>query len=412
MLKNLEQYVQVLKIEKNHSSNTIDSYLSDIKSFEKYLVKRKISFKQIVNETEIIQKYFKYLNRSKISPRSIKRKYSSLSSYFSYLIDRKIIKKNPLNGIYTPKLSKKLPTVLSIEEIKRIFKQSENTDNELLGLRDRCVIELLYSCGLRVSELCELKINNIQFDANVIRFFGKGNKERINKATKLILKSKNPTIIVGAGIKYNSKYREVIKLAELLNVPIVTAAGHGDAIPFNHKLNAGQMGPRGNPVASRLVKEADVILAIGTRLGFNSTFYSYENINKKAKIIQIELEKKISNYKTQEEISNKKIYDISEVENKNKFFQEENLRIGSDLLEIKKKHDILKKEIEKYENQKSNLISKINSVNEALSDTNILTNVFENKVENKVKVIDHSKIEKKNSSDLNEQIKNIFSDKS
>ena len=179
MLKNLEHFVQVLKIEKNHSSNTIDSYLSDIKSFEKYLVKRKISFKQIVNETEIIQKYFRYLNRSKISSTSIKRKYSSLSSYFSYLIDRKIIKKNPLNGIYTPKLLKKLPTVLSIEEIKRIFKQSENTDNELLGLRDRCIIELLYSCGLRVSELCELKINNIQFDANAIRFFGKGNKERI-----------------------------------------------------------------------------------------------------------------------------------------------------------------------------------------------------------------------------------------
>ena len=69
------------------------------------------------------------------------------------------------------------------------------------------------------------------------------------------------------GLKYTAKYKEVIKLAELLNIPIVTAAGHGDAIPFNHKLNAGQMGPRGNPVASRLVKEADVILAIGTRLG-------------------------------------------------------------------------------------------------------------------------------------------------
>ena len=100
-------------------------------------------------------------------------------------------------------------------------------------------------------------------------------------------------IIAGGGIKYTSKYLEVIKLAELLNTPIVTAAGHGDAIPFNHKLNAGQMGPRGNPVASRLVKEADVILAIGTRLGFNSTFYSYDNINKKAKIIQIEIEKKM-----------------------------------------------------------------------------------------------------------------------
>ncbi len=119
----------------------------------------------------------------------------------------------------------------------------------------------------------------------------RGNKDNIKKAVKLIGTSKCSVIIVGAGIKYNSKYKEVIKLAELCNVPIVTAAGHGDAIPFGHKLNAGQMGPRGNPVASRLVKNADVILAIGTRLGFNSTFYSYENINKDAKIIQIELEK-------------------------------------------------------------------------------------------------------------------------
>ena len=179
MLKNLEHFVQVLKIEKNHSSNTINSYLSDLKSFEKYLLKRKISFKKTINDTDVVKKYFRYLSRSKISPRSIKRKFSSLSSYFSYLIERKKIKKNPLNGIYTPKLTKKLPTVLSVEEIKKIFKQSENNDNELLGLRDRCIIELLYSCGLRVSELCELKVNNIQFDLNVIRFFGKGNKERI-----------------------------------------------------------------------------------------------------------------------------------------------------------------------------------------------------------------------------------------
>jgi thiamine pyrophosphate-dependent acetolactate synthase large subunit-like protein len=121
----------------------------------------------------------------------------------------------------------------------------------------------------------------------------KGHKGKIARAAKIISHAKQFVIIAGGGIKYTSKYLEVIKLAELLNTPIVTAAGHGDAIPFNHKLNAGQMGPRGNPVASRLVKEADVILAIGTRLGFNSTFYSYENINKKAKIIQIEIEKKM-----------------------------------------------------------------------------------------------------------------------
>ena len=123
--------------------------------------------------------------------------------------------------------------------------------------------------------------------------FIKSKNNHIKKAVKIILKSKKPVIIAGGGIKYTAKYKEVIKLAELLNIPITTAAGHGDAIPFNHKLNAGQMGPRGNIVASKLIKEADVIIALGTRLGFNSTFYSYENINNKAEIIQVELEKKM-----------------------------------------------------------------------------------------------------------------------
>ena len=115
----------------------------------------------------------------------------------------------------------------------------------------------------------------------------------IKKAIKIISKSKKGILVVGGGIKYNSKYKEAIELSKLLSFPIVTAAGHGDAIPYNYKLNAGQMGPRGNPVATKLAKNADVIIALGTRLGFNSTFYSYENLNRKAKIIQIELEKKM-----------------------------------------------------------------------------------------------------------------------
>jgi len=121
----------------------------------------------------------------------------------------------------------------------------------------------------------------------------KGKTNDIKKAVKIINNSKKTVIIAGGGIKYTGKHKDVIKLAELLNIPMVTAAGHGDAIPFNYKLNAGQMGPRGNPIASKLVKGADVIIALGTRLGFNSTFYSYENINKRAKIIQVELEKKM-----------------------------------------------------------------------------------------------------------------------
>ncbi len=179
MLKNLEQFVQVLKIEKNYSRNTVASYLNDLNLLQRFLKKRKITFKELVNDSEIIKNYFRQLAKTKMSSRTIKRKFASFSSYFSYLIDQKKIKKNPLNNVFTPKLSRKLPTVLSRDEIEQIFKKSENTDNKLLGLRDRCILEMLYSCGLRVSELCELKINNVQFDSNVIRFFGKGNKERI-----------------------------------------------------------------------------------------------------------------------------------------------------------------------------------------------------------------------------------------
>jgi acetolactate synthase-1/2/3 large subunit/sulfoacetaldehyde acetyltransferase len=114
--------------------------------------------------------------------------------------------------------------------------------------------------------------------------------DQVSQAAKLLAFAKQPVIIAGGGIKNTEGHEQAIALAEALNCPIVTSPGHGDAIPFGHELNAGQMGPRGNPVASRLVKEADVILALGTRLGFNSTFYTYDNINRDAKIIHNELE--------------------------------------------------------------------------------------------------------------------------
>ena len=114
--------------------------------------------------------------------------------------------------------------------------------------------------------------------------------DQVSQAAKLLAFAKQPVIIAGGGIKNTEGHEQAIALAEALNCPIVTSPGHGDAISFGHPLNAGQMGPRGNPVASRLVKEADVILALGTRLGFNSTFYTYDNINRDAKIIHNELE--------------------------------------------------------------------------------------------------------------------------
>ena len=114
--------------------------------------------------------------------------------------------------------------------------------------------------------------------------------DMVTAAAKLLAGAVQPVIIAGGGIKNTRGHQQAMALAEALNCPVVTSPGHGDAIPFGHPLNAGQMGPRGNVVASRLVKEADVILALGTRLGFNATFYSYDNINRDAQIIQVELE--------------------------------------------------------------------------------------------------------------------------
>ena len=110
------------------------------------------------------------------------------------------------------------------------------------------------------------------------------------EAADLLTNASKPVILIGGGIKNNGAHDAVLLLADSIGVPVVTAPGHGDAIPHGHPLNAGQMGPRGNIVASRLMKEADVILAIGTRLGFNSTFYSYEHINEDAYIIHVELD--------------------------------------------------------------------------------------------------------------------------
>lgn len=110
------------------------------------------------------------------------------------------------------------------------------------------------------------------------------------RAAQLLRNARKPLIVAGGGVKNGRHHALVLKLAERLNAPVAMSPGHGDAIPCGHPLYAGQMGPRGNVVASDLARQADVILALGTRLGFNTTFYSAENINAEADIIQVESE--------------------------------------------------------------------------------------------------------------------------
>jgi thiamine pyrophosphate-dependent acetolactate synthase large subunit-like protein len=184
-------------------------------------------------------------------------------------------------------ITKKTWTISKVKKIPKIFSKAFN----LAMSPRRGPVQLNLPRNI-LSETSQFNINKNEKSYET-KNITKGKESDIKKAVKIFSSANKPVIIVGGGIKYTGKYKEVIKLAQLTNTPIVTSAGHGDAIPFNYKLNAGQMGPRGNQVASRLMKEADVIIALGTRLGFNSTFFSYENLNKKAKIIQIELEHKM-----------------------------------------------------------------------------------------------------------------------
>ena len=137
--------------------------------------------------------------------------------------------------------------------------------------------------------------------------------------------------------------------------------------------------------------------------------YKYKYLEYKQK--NTDLENMLGKIKVDEDKNLQNLNVVNELEDKIKFYQEENVRIGTELSETKKKSEILKDEIGKYENQRSNLITQINSVNDVIKDSNILTNVFENKIEPKINVIDPQNIQNKPEPDLNEQVKAIFSKK-
>ena len=180
-------------------------------------------------------------------------------------------------------ITKKTFSVKQTEKIPKILNEAFN-----LALAPRCG-------PVHVNLPRDILTNNAnfaEFNKHHNNILPKASKDNLTKTIDIILSSSKPVIIAGGGIKNRQGGQEVIHLAKILNIPIVSSAGHGDALPFDESLYAGQMGPRGNPVASNLVKEADVILALGTRLGFNSTFFSYENINGQASIIQVDIEPK------------------------------------------------------------------------------------------------------------------------
>jgi integrase/recombinase XerD len=171
----VKDYVSYLAGEKGFSENTIDAYEGDIKQFRDFLDAQDRRIDEVREED--ITSYVQHLGKPGIASTTLSRKISSLKSFFKFLIEEQIVNEDPTVIIDPPHIVRKLPSVLETNEVERILEQPDLDDP--LGLRDRAALELLYACGLRISELLSLKIENIDFNEGFLICYGKGEKERV-----------------------------------------------------------------------------------------------------------------------------------------------------------------------------------------------------------------------------------------
>tara|TARA_Y100001978_G_scaffold125668_1_gene112080 strand:+ start:2577 stop:3476 length:900 start_codon:yes stop_codon:yes gene_type:complete len=172
------EYQNHLKLERSLSDNSIEAYLNDIKKLTDFLKLRgNDSLKYSEVDTDIINNFIEYLYKLGISSYTQARIISGIKSFFNYLVYEEKILANPTELIESPKLNKKLPDTLNINEIDKILNSIDLSTYE--GTRNRAIIETLYSCGLRVSELINITIQNLYLDVGFIKVIGKGSKERL-----------------------------------------------------------------------------------------------------------------------------------------------------------------------------------------------------------------------------------------
>ena len=169
-----EKFINYLLIDKKYSNNTIESYNNDLSKYLNFMNKKNIKFDNI-KRNDILE-YIKYLKDSNINEKSISHNISVIRSFYKFLMLEKYIESSPIEFIDLPKIKKTLPSVLSLDEVDKLL------DIDLINnysYRNKTMLELLYGSGLRVSELINIKLNDISFDECFIKVIGKGNKERI-----------------------------------------------------------------------------------------------------------------------------------------------------------------------------------------------------------------------------------------
>jgi integrase/recombinase XerD len=172
----VELYLDHLSLEKGLSKNSIDAYLRDVIEFLGWLSSRGAHDPGKVDRDTVIE-YIFHRKEEGLSARSIRRKISALRGYFSFLVTESVVDANPTDLIDTPSIWKKLPGTLGIEETRQLMEAADGTGNG--SLRDRAMLEMLYSTGMRVSELTHLTVSDLFLESSTIRVTGKGSKERL-----------------------------------------------------------------------------------------------------------------------------------------------------------------------------------------------------------------------------------------
>ena len=191
----IKAFKSYLKIERSLSDNSIVAYTRDIKKFADYAINLELSESKI--ERNDISNFLVLLKKSNISARSQARIISGIKAFYKYLILEDYIKYNPTDLIESPKIGFKLPDTLSLVEIDKLISAIDLSQQH--GERNRSILETLYSCGLRVSELINLQLSNINFNENYIKVTGKGNKQRLSP-------------ISGKALKYLSIYINEVRI--------------------------------------------------------------------------------------------------------------------------------------------------------------------------------------------------------
>lgn len=173
----IKGYKSFLQLEKSLSENSVEAYLHDVEKLYQFMLMSFPDMKQEDIQLEQLQAFLKWIHEAGLSATSQARIISGLKSYFKYLLLEDVISINPTDLLEAPKTMRKLPDTLSIEELEKLLNGFDLSTPE--GTRNKAILETMYSCGLRVSELTDLRISNVYSDVEFVRVIGKGNKERL-----------------------------------------------------------------------------------------------------------------------------------------------------------------------------------------------------------------------------------------